>query len=121
MFPTVSRALVLSVLIAGCGDGDAEPNTDDQGDGSCYVQSNNDGPDLCISWYGVVTLPSQNESHCALWGGQWSNQDCPDGFWGTCDLELVSDSGTVTHYYGGSQSYAEGSCEAAGGGVWKQW
>lgn len=115
MFRIPKACLLSSLLLTACGDGHGDDN---QGGGSCYTQSNSDSHATCVSYYGDLDMPSQSESYCDLWGGEWSNEDCPDGFYGMCDTEITPDSGSETYYYGSVDGYAEGTCEAAGGGVW---
>ena len=94
-----------AMLATGCGSARQES-------GSCYTHDNNGG-ESCISYYGTLVNPTLNESTCDLTGGEWSNEDCPDGFWGWCDIESSPDSGMLTYEYGDS-NYAQLTCEIMG-------
>jgi len=117
-FPTVLALFSLAAMLAtGCG---SKGHTGDtgarQGSSSCWMDHGSD-TESCASTYGALALlPAQDKTNCEILGGEWSDEACPDGFWGWCDHEIIPDSGIETYHYGSFDPYAEGACEIVGAG-----
>jgi hypothetical protein len=93
MFQTPKTCLLIVLLLAACEE--SEKSIGHQENGSCWSENDT----LCVSYYGAVNMPDQNEPHCELQGGEWSDGSCPDGFTALCDVEWVPDNGIEYYHY----------------------
>jgi hypothetical protein len=122
-----------AMLATGCGSkghtGDtgarAMNGTTRQGSGSCrteWEEYSGTVISACLTTYGEWALPEITVPACEESGGEWSDQACPDGFEGRCELEFDHGMGFEWYFYDMPESAFDShqsDCEGIGG-IWHE-